>query len=173
MRNIFFKQTISGKSINSDILHLTAVSENQQKRSFGVFILPTQEIPHESSKVHGIFFDDVEKRGEIHYQWDHGEHDKILKMKKPRKAYQKFLDWIEYIREDEQNVIRLVTHNAHSFHVQVLVSRNIQQCKFHFLVKVRDAPVQAGRLKISQTALIATRQVYNLFQEPLEHPLWA
>ena len=114
---ILFKLSTTGRTINSGILHLTAVSVYPDKCSFEVFIIPDQRISPEASNLHGISYDN---HGEYFYQRRNGENAR-LEMLNPRDAFQAFLDWIEYIREDQRNRISLVSHNAHAFHIIVLV----------------------------------------------------
>ena len=89
-KNIYFKLSTTGQGVNSDILNLTAVSEDPNKDSFEVFIFSNQIISRKSKNLHGIFFD-----GNQFYQWKNSEAE-MLQMANPRDAFENFfcLDWI-------------------------------------------------------------------------------
>ena len=112
------KISTTGKHVDSDIIQLAAISENPDEPSFEAFIQPNERISHESTnKCHGIFYDNDE---EEFYQI-RGEKVIKLKIKKPMDAFQDFFNWIEKVKTNGENHVRLVSHNAHAFHLQVLV----------------------------------------------------
>ena len=115
--NIFMNISTTGKHVDSDIVRLAAISENPDEPSFDAFIQPNYEISGESTKYHGIFFDNDERK----FYQTRGEREVRLQMKNPKDAFQDFFDWIENVKENDENHIRLVSHNAHSFHLYVLV----------------------------------------------------
>ena len=125
IHNIFFKLSTTRQNVDSEIIQISALTESlTDEKKFHCFVKTSKNISSAATDLHKIY---KNGNGDFYQSRprDGGLREEVfLDMQEPEEALRAFFGWLENIKIDRHDKIRLVSHGAHSFHAQVLVIFN-------------------------------------------------
>ena len=126
MKIVYFYLETTGinnksKPENVEIIEIGAHYENKM---FHRYIVPNGQITRKSTDVHGL-----SKRGNVLHHRNKGEI--FYAEKNPRKGLQKFVNWLQELKEETKTSIVLCSYNSRKFD-SIVLTKNLEAHNISF-----------------------------------------
>ncbi len=97
-------------------MQLAAVPEDKYEEPFNQFVLPEKEISRSATNLHHIF----ERHGNLYRSRQRGDEEE-LDAREPKVVYNEFLQFLNNLKSERDDQVRLIGHNIECFDAHVLV----------------------------------------------------